>query len=105
MSALQSPTQGMSVPQSGGTWAQIRQQTRALEGQVGAFGREFLRIEADHAKTEGYFHKYSQFSSSNNIPLKPTEDEKQTEAAIHDLLDKVRIPDSSAPLPTCPSIG
>lgn len=36
VSMLQSPSQGMSAP-TGGGWAQLRQQTRALEGQVHAF--------------------------------------------------------------------
>ena len=40
-------------------------------------------------QTEGYFHKYSQFSQATTIPPKPTEDENQTEASIQDLLEKV----------------
>lgn len=41
-------------------------------------------------QTEGYFHKYSQFAAVSNVPSKPTEDEKETEATIQDLLEKVR---------------
>lgn len=41
-------------------------------------------------QTEGYFHKYSQFAAVSNLPSKPTEDEKETEATIQDLLEKVR---------------
>ncbi|KAL9071656.1 MAG: hypothetical protein Q9161_004081 [Pseudevernia consocians] len=76
---------------TGNGWAQLRQQTRTLESQ-----------------TEGYFHKYSQFSQATTIPPKPTEDEKQTEATIQDLLDKrealitqlTRLLDSEPPLTT-----
>lgn len=76
---------------TGNGWAQLRQQTRTLESQ-----------------TEGYFHKYSQFSQATTIPPKPTEDEKQTEATIQDLLEKrealitqlTRLLDSESPLTT-----
>ncbi|KAF6220958.1 hypothetical protein HO133_002639 [Letharia lupina] len=76
---------------TGNGWAQLRQQTRTLESQ-----------------TEGYFHKYSQFSQATAIPPKPTEDEKQTEATIQDLLEKrealitqlTRLLDSESPLTT-----
>lgn len=56
---------------TGNGWAQLRQQTRTLESQ-----------------TEGHFHKYSQFAQATIIPPKPTDDERQTEASIQDLLDK-----------------
>lgn len=76
---------------TGNGWAQLRQQTRTLESQ-----------------TEGYFHKYSQFSQATTIPPKPTDDEKQTEATIQDLLEKrealitqlARLLDSESPLTT-----
>lgn len=76
---------------TGNGWAQLRQQTRTLESQ-----------------TEGYFHKYSQFSQATTIPPKPTEDENQTEASIQDLLEKrealitqlARLLDSESPLTT-----
>ncbi|CAF9909601.1 hypothetical protein IMSHALPRED_008418 [Imshaugia aleurites] len=76
---------------TGNGWAQLRQQARSLEGQ-----------------TEGYFHKYSQFSQATSIPSKPTDDERQTEATIQDLLEKrealitqlTRLLDSEAPLTT-----
>ncbi|CAF9920356.1 MAG: hypothetical protein ALECFALPRED_001495 [Alectoria fallacina] len=75
---------------TGNGWAQLRQQTRTLESQ-----------------TEGYFHKYSQFSQAT-IPSKPTDDEKQTEETIQDLLEKrealiaqlTRLLDSESPLTT-----
>ncbi|CAD6576341.1 MAG: hypothetical protein ASARMPREDX12_007852 [Alectoria sarmentosa] len=77
---------------TGNGWAQLRQQTRTLESQ-----------------TEGYFHKYSQFSQAT-IPPKPTDDEKQTEETIQDLLEKAssslncaqltRLLDSESPLTT-----
>ncbi|KAK4697831.1 golgi SNAP receptor complex member 1, partial [Lecanoromycetidae sp. Uapishka_2] len=60
----------MSAPVGSG-WSQLRQQARTLEGQ-----------------TESYFHKYSQFATASKIPSKPTEDERQTEASIQDLLEK-----------------
>ncbi|KZZ98797.1 Golgi SNAP receptor complex, subunit 1 [Moelleriella libera RCEF 2490] len=58
-----------SSPSAG--WAQLRQQARTLESQ-----------------TENLFHTYSQFSSAPNIPPKPTEDERNTEAKITELLEK-----------------
>ena len=48
------------------------------------------RADKLRSQTESYFHKYSQFATATNIPPKPTEDEKQTEASIQDLLEKVR---------------
>ncbi|KAM7190345.1 hypothetical protein V8F20_009740 [Naviculisporaceae sp. PSN 640] len=56
---------------SGQGWAQLRQQARSLETQ-----------------TETLFHTYSQFSSRSNIPPKPTEEEKNTETKLQELLDK-----------------
>lgn len=52
-------------------WAQLRQQARTLESQ-----------------TESLFHTYSQFSTAPNIPQKPTEEERTTEARLEDLLAK-----------------
>ncbi|KAK0628439.1 hypothetical protein B0T17DRAFT_491541 [Bombardia bombarda] len=52
-------------------WAQLRQQARTLETQ-----------------TETLFHTYSQFSTQANIPPKPTEEEKNTETKLQELLDK-----------------
>ncbi|KAK4218727.1 Golgi SNAP receptor complex member 1 [Rhypophila decipiens] len=52
-------------------WAQLRQQARSLETQ-----------------TETLFHTYAQFSARSNIPPKPTEEEKNTEAKLQELLDK-----------------
>lgn len=54
-------------------WAQLRQQARSLETQ-----------------TETLFHTYSQFSTVSDIPAKPTEEERTTEAKLQDLLEKVR---------------
>ncbi|KAK4159183.1 hypothetical protein QBC43DRAFT_327738 [Cladorrhinum sp. PSN259] len=56
---------------SGLGWAQLRQQARALETQ-----------------TETYLHTYSQFSNQANIPPKPTEEERNTEAKLQELLEK-----------------
>jgi Golgi SNAP receptor complex protein 1 len=41
-------------------------------------------------QTESLFHTYSQFSTAPNIPQKPTEEERTTEARLEDLLAKVR---------------
>ena len=77
---------------TGNGWAQLRQQTRTLESQVHhfyAFPKCFC-LGSNTVQTEGYFHKYSQFSQATTVPPKPTDDEQQTEAAIQDLLEKVR---------------
>jgi Golgi SNAP receptor complex protein 1 len=36
------------------------------------------------------FHTYSQFSAAPNIPPKPTEEERETEKKLEELLEKVR---------------
>ncbi|CAG8953222.1 hypothetical protein HYFRA_00003423 [Hymenoscyphus fraxineus] len=56
---------------TGQGWAQLRQQARSLETQ-----------------TESLFHTYSQFSNVPNIPAKPTEDERQTESKLQDILER-----------------
>ncbi|KAL9621965.1 MAG: hypothetical protein Q9160_003627 [Pyrenula sp. 1 TL-2023] len=56
---------------TGTGWAQLRQQARTLESQ-----------------TEARFHTYSQFTSTPNLPQKPSEDEKRTESQIQELLEK-----------------
>jgi hypothetical protein len=48
---------------------------------------EFLTGE----QTESLFHTYSQFASTPNLPQKPSEEERRTEAQIQDLLDKVSL--------------
>jgi hypothetical protein len=45
-------------------------------------------FELTTTQTETLFHTYSQFASVSNIPAKPTEDERQTESKIQDLLEK-----------------
>ncbi|KXX79623.1 Golgi SNAP receptor complex member 1 [Madurella mycetomatis] len=52
-------------------WAQLRQQARALEAQ-----------------TETFLQTYSQFSTQTSIPPKPTEEERNAEANLQELLDK-----------------
>jgi Golgi SNAP receptor complex protein 1 len=54
-----------------GGWAQLRQQIRTLESQ-----------------TETIFHTYSQYTSTPNLPPKPSEDEVRNEAEIEDLLQQ-----------------
>ncbi|EXV02760.1 SNARE domain protein [Metarhizium robertsii] len=61
----------MAASASSAGWAQLRQQARSLETQ-----------------TENLFHTYSQFSSAVNIPPKPSEEERNTEAKIEELLEK-----------------
>ncbi|KAI8941348.1 hypothetical protein NX059_002572 [Plenodomus lindquistii] len=56
---------------TGGGWAQLRQQARTLEQQ-----------------TETLFHTYSQFSSTPNIPAKPSEEELRVENRLHDILEQ-----------------
>lgn len=90
-SAMMSPTAGMSNPVGSG-WSQLRQQARTFEGQVDTLFSECLMPSPndEFSQTESYFHKYSQFATATTIPPKATEDERQTEASIQDLLEKVR---------------
>ncbi|PHH85433.1 hypothetical protein CDD83_422 [Cordyceps sp. RAO-2017] len=60
-----------SAPSASGGWAQLRQQARTLETQ-----------------TENLFHTYSQFSAAATIPPDPTDEERQTESKIGELLEK-----------------
>ncbi|EFY86864.1 protein transport protein GOS1 [Metarhizium acridum CQMa 102] len=72
----------MAASSASAVWAQLRQQARSLETQ-----------------TENLFHTYSQFSSAVNIPPKPSEEERNTEAKIEELLDKLaRLLDSETTL-------
>ncbi|KAI0400302.1 V-snare-domain-containing protein [Xylaria palmicola] len=52
-------------------WAQLRQQARSLESQ-----------------TESLFHTYSQYSTVSNIPPQPTQEERETESKLEELLKK-----------------
>lgn len=61
----------MAAPSASSGWAQLRQQARTYESQ-----------------TESLFHTYSQFSSAADLPPKPTEEERTTEAKIEELLEK-----------------
>ncbi|KAI9670543.1 MAG: hypothetical protein M1831_005763 [Alyxoria varia] len=56
---------------TGAGWSQLRQQARQQETQ-----------------TEQLLQKYSQFASLTNIPAQPTDDEKELESQIQDLLEK-----------------
>lgn len=88
---LSIPTQQQLAIMSTGTgtgWAQLRQQARSLETQVRVINA-IAQASADHMQTETLFHTYSQFAAVPNIPPRPSEDERQTEAKIHDILDKV----------------
>ena len=84
---------------AGQGWAQLRQQARSLESQVSgrswpgtdgfAEGRSLVRSRADRPpQTETSLQTYSQFSSQTSIPPKPTEEEKNAEAKVQELLDK-----------------
>ncbi|KAK0392615.1 hypothetical protein NLU13_2110 [Sarocladium strictum] len=62
----------MSAHPSGSAgWTQLRQQARTLESQ-----------------TESLFHTYSQFASATNVPPKPTDEERDTEKKLQELLEK-----------------
>ncbi|CAM1506763.1 Fc.00g064040.m01.CDS01 [Cosmosporella sp. VM-42] len=61
----------MSASSGNAGWAQLRQQARTLETQ-----------------TENLFHTYSQFSTASNISPKPTQEERDTEKKLEDLLEK-----------------
>ncbi|KIX04632.1 uncharacterized protein Z518_05502 [Rhinocladiella mackenziei CBS 650.93] len=56
---------------TGAGWAQLRQQIRTLESQ-----------------TESLFHTYSQYTSTANLPPKPSDEEQRNEAEIEELLEK-----------------
>ncbi|KAH6636668.1 hypothetical protein F5144DRAFT_568244 [Chaetomium tenue] len=56
---------------AGQGWAQLRQQARSLESQ-----------------TEASLQTYAQFSTQTAIPPKPTEEEKNAEVKVQELLDK-----------------
>ncbi|RDA84447.1 hypothetical protein CP532_2152 [Ophiocordyceps camponoti-leonardi (nom. inval.)] len=64
-------TASAASPSGSAGWAQLRQQARTLETQ-----------------TENLFHTYAQFSSSASIPPKPTDEERETESNIEELLEK-----------------
>ncbi|EPQ66975.1 Bgt-762 [Blumeria graminis f. sp. tritici] len=53
------------------SWAKLRQQARSLEVQ-----------------TETIFHTYSQLAATGNLPPKPSEDEKETENKLYEILDR-----------------
>lgn len=87
-------------------WTSLRQQARNLETQVcllclsasceptpGRLSR--LTVPVDPAlscqtKTENLFHTYSQFATAVNIPPKPTDEERTTEAKLQEILSRVR---------------
>lgn len=55
-------------------------------------GARWRDADADPAplQTETLFHTYSQFSTVANIPPKPTSEERETEARLEELFEKVR---------------
>jgi Golgi SNAP receptor complex protein 1 len=61
----------MSASSGTAGWAQLRQQARVQETQ-----------------TENLFHIYSQFAKASRVPPKPTEEERDTEAKMQELLEK-----------------
>ncbi|KAH8179847.1 vesicle transport v-snare protein [Sarocladium implicatum] len=60
-----------SQPSGTAGWTQLRQQARTLESQ-----------------TESLFHTYSQFATATKIPPKPTDEERDTEKKLQELLEK-----------------
>jgi len=61
----------MSAPSGSAGWTQLRQQARTLEAQ-----------------TATLFHTYSQFSAAADLPPKPTDEERETEEKLEELLEK-----------------
>jgi len=61
----------MSAPPEASGYNQLRQQARTLETQ-----------------TQNLFHTYSQFASAVNIPPKPSQNERDTETKIDELLEQ-----------------
>ncbi|KAF5661009.1 vesicle transport v-snare [Fusarium heterosporum] len=61
----------MSATSGSAGWTALRRQARELETQ-----------------TENLFHTYSQFSTAPNIPPKPTNEERETEKKLQELLEK-----------------
>ena len=47
-------------------------------------------LTVDKTQTQSLFHTYSQFANANKIPPKPTDEERDTETKIEELLEKVR---------------
>jgi len=54
-------------------------------------------------QTETLFQTYSQFSQAANIPAKPTDEERNTEAKLEELLEKVSLVRPS--LGSLPALG
>lgn len=67
-SMLQSPSQGMAAP-TGGGWAQLRQQTRALEGQVQLSSFDLAQVRTDHLHRQK--HTFINIPSSPPLPISP----------------------------------
>lgn len=81
----------MATTQS--SWAQLRQQARAQETQVGILrqmntGTVALTLQQ---QTETLFHSYSQYASKTDIEPKPSEEEQRLEEQLNDMLEKVYI--------------
>lgn len=83
-----SPTMASTSGNTG--WAQLRQQARSLESQVrNSRNRKPSGRANQTIQTESLFHTYSQFSTALNIPQKPTDEERNTEAKLQEILEKV----------------
>jgi Golgi SNAP receptor complex protein 1 len=69
----------------------LEKQVRSSAGRRKGAGQ--TRAAADHlSQTEASLHTYSQFSTQTAIPPKPTDEEKNAEAKVQELLDKASPP-------------
>jgi hypothetical protein len=50
---------------------------------------QYSSLILTYSQTDTLFHTYSQFGSVPNIPPKPSEDERQTESKLQEILEKV----------------
>lgn len=78
-------------------WKHGLDPTAAAGAELGDSGKsgerppgEGVPPETNRRQTQSLFHTYSQFANASNIPPKPSEEERDTESKIEDLLEKVR---------------
>ena len=73
--------------------------TSAEETKLGSFSGGLRTDVCLSFQTENLFHTYSQFSAAPNIPPKPSDEERDTETKLEELLEKVRLPTQPPPTP------
>jgi hypothetical protein len=73
-----------------GSWAQVRQQARAQETQVGPLQSTDDEGHTEQGtQTESLFHTYAQFASKTDIDPKPSDEEQRTLDQLNEILEKV----------------